>query len=260
VVRRRPPPNSSPAPHRVQIVSLFLCRYARHLLWIITTPGLLYALWFMGGSMSEYFVLAIAFSEIMLVCGLVATLLAESPAARWLLLIYGIFFFCIVIYLLIRRFISEDKAVSQLKKSKEHMRSSFTIAANYTVIVWLMYGSTLPPVYYCNTLCMYPIFWILGDGLDQLDDNSGVIAFSVLDMASKIGFSAIFFRACKKSPNWHKAIVSFSRQKSAQPPSAPIQSQLPPEPAPAASEATAVAPADSAIEFRSPNPRKAKGR
>jgi bacteriorhodopsin len=198
----------------------------------------------MGGSMTEYFVLAIAFSEIMLVCGLVATLLAESPAARWLLLIYGIFFFCIVIYLLIRRFISEDKAVSQLKKSKDHMRSSFTIAANYTVIVWLM----------------YPIFWILGDGLDQLDDNSGVIAFSVLDMASKIGFSAIFFRACKKSSNWHKAIFSFSRQKSAQPPSAPMQSQLPTAAAPALTEVTAAAPADSAVEFHSPNPRKVKPR
>jgi bacteriorhodopsin len=196
--------------------------------------------------MAEYFVLAIAFSEIMLVCGLVATLLAESPAARWLLLIYGIFFFCIVIYLLIRRFISEDNAASQpMKKSNQNMRSSFTIAANYTVIVWFM----------------YPIFWILGDGLDQLDDNSGVIAFSVLDMASKIGFSAIFFRACKKSPNWHKAIVSFSRQpKSAQPPSAPIQSQLPPAPAPAVSEVTAVASADSTVEFQSPNPRKARGR
>ena len=39
--------------------------------------------------MVEYFVLAVAFAEIMLVCGLLATLLADSPAARWLLLIYG---------------------------------------------------------------------------------------------------------------------------------------------------------------------------
>jgi hypothetical protein len=137
--------------------------------------------------------------------------------------------------------------VAAAHQSKEHMRSSFTIAANYTVIVWLM----------------YPVFWILGDGLNRLDDNSSVIAFSVLDLASKIGFSAIFFHTCKKSPNWHKALVTFSRLKSVQPhmpPSAPVKSQLPIAPAPAASEATAVVAADAAVDMQSPNPRKARAR
>jgi hypothetical protein len=206
-------------------------------LWIITTPGLLYALWFMGGAPVEYFVLAIAMSELMLVCGLLATLLAESPAARWLLLIYGIFFFCIIVYLLIRRFISEETRVSQLKKTKEHMRSAFTLAANYTVIVWLM----------------YPIFWILADGLAQLDDNSSVIAFSVLDLASKIGFSAIFFRACKKSPNWLKSMFTFSRSKSSQLPAVAQLQQHVNAPAVVAAENAAGAAADAAVDFQSPS-------
>lgn len=215
-------------------------RYARHVLWIITTPGLLYALWFMGGAPVEYFVLAIAMSEIMLVCGLLATLLAESPAARWLLLIYGIFFFCMIVYLLIRRFIIEDSRASQLKKTKEHMRSAFTLAANYTLIVWLM----------------YPIFWILADGLGQLDDNSSVIAFSVLDMASKIGFSAIFFHACKKSPNWLKSIVAFSRSKSSQLPAADHVQQQAPQvnaPAAAAAENPPGTASEATVDFQSPS-------
>jgi bacteriorhodopsin len=232
----------------VVITLYFPPRYARHLLWIITTPGLLYALWFMGGAPVEYFVLAIAMAEIMLVCGLLATLLAESPAARWLLLIYGIFFFCIIIYLLIRRFITEEFRGSQLKKTKEHMRSAFTLAANYTVIVWLM----------------YPIFWILADGLNQLDDNSSVIAFSVLDMASKIGFSAIFFRACKKSPNWLKSMFVFSRSKPSQLPAPALVSQQQHVSAPAAvaTENPSAAAVDAAVDFQSPTVhiRKTKAR
>jgi hypothetical protein len=150
----------------------------------------------MGGTVIEYYVLAVASSEIMLACGLIATLLAESPAARWLLLIYGVFFFCIIVYLINRRFVTENhRATLRKKANAEHMRSAFTLAANYTVIIWLM----------------YPIFWILADGLNQIDDNSSVIAFSILDLASKIGFSAIFFSACKKPPNWIQSLVTFQR-------------------------------------------------
>jgi hypothetical protein len=111
----------------------------------VPAPPLKYALFFCMNLMApnRYFVLAVAFAEIMLVCGLLATLLADSPAARWLLLIYGVFFFCIIVYLLIRRFITESASAAQQKKSQERMRSTFTLAANYTVIVWLMY--VIPP-------------------------------------------------------------------------------------------------------------------
>jgi bacteriorhodopsin len=117
------------------------------------------------------------------------------------------------------------------------MRSTFTLAANYTIIVWLM----------------YPIFWILADGLNQLDDNSSVIAFSILDMASKIGFSAIFFRACKKSPGWLKSMFVFSNRKTLAPPVA-LQQQQQHASAPAAdaTENVSTAAVDSAVDFQTP--------
>jgi hypothetical protein len=133
-----------------------------------------------------------------------------------------------------RRFITQDARPSQQKR----MRSSFTLAANYTVIVWLM----------------YPIFWILSDGLRQLDDNAAVIAFSVLDMASKIGFSAIFFHACKKSDDWLKSMFKFSRKKSAQTSTSAQQRQQPAVPAPAlvATDHPAASATDSVLDIQSP--------
>ncbi len=111
----------------------------------------------------------------------------------------------------------------------------------------------------------YPIFWILSDGLDQINDNKSVIAFSVLDMASKIGFSAIFFRACKKTPNWLKSIVTFNRAAKApsNATSATLQQQTAIAPIPATVDNGSGLAADPAtlVEMQSPGPhvRKAKG-
>ena len=87
----------------------------------------------------RYFVLSVAMSEMMLFCGLIATLLNKSQAAKWLLLFYGIFFFVMIIYMIIRRFNMQDPRKAPRKQSSTHMRSTFTLAANYTIIVWLMY-------------------------------------------------------------------------------------------------------------------------
>jgi hypothetical protein len=93
---------------------------------------------------------------------------------------------------------------------------------------------------------MYPIFWILSDGLDQINDNKSVIAFSVLDMASKIGFSIIFFRACSKSKNWLSAMFTFSRTKAApHASSASAQQQTVTAPPPVASDSGVVVPAEA---------------
>ena len=53
----------------------------------------------------------------MLICGLLATLLSEAQAAKWLLLFYGIFFFVMIIYMVIRRFNIQDPRKAHRKQS-----------------------------------------------------------------------------------------------------------------------------------------------
>ncbi len=60
----------------------------------------------------------------MLICGLLATLLSEAQAAKWLLLFYGLFFFVMIIYMVIRRFNIPDPRKAHRKQSTR-LSSSF---------------------------------------------------------------------------------------------------------------------------------------
>jgi uncharacterized membrane protein YfcA len=69
--------------------------------------------------------LSVAMSEMMLICGLLATLLSEAQAAKWLLLFYGIFFFVMIIYMVIRRFNTQDPRKAHRKQNSTRLSSSF---------------------------------------------------------------------------------------------------------------------------------------
>jgi len=145
--------------------------YARYIDWLFTTPLLLVSLAFLGGLSPADGLLAILFDIGMIVTGLLGGLTParwhDGEVARWGFFAVSCAFFLGIWYVLV---INGAKAAS-LRPRKT--RGLFYLLAGMTLALWTA----------------YPIVFGLTEGANKISVDSEIIAYGVLDVAAKIGFT-----------------------------------------------------------------------
>lgn len=145
--------------------------YARYIDWLFTTPLLLVSLAFLAGLSPSDTVLVIFADVFMIVTGLMSGLVdaraGNGERSRWL--VYGIScaFFLGIWFILLTGGV---KAAS-FRPSKT--RGLFYLLGGMTLLLWTG----------------YPIVFGLTEGANLLSVDTEVIAYGVLDVAAKIGFT-----------------------------------------------------------------------
>ncbi|WVR09308.1 hypothetical protein IAU60_006373 [Kwoniella sp. DSM 27419] len=160
--------------------------YARYVDWLFTTPLLLLSLCSLAG-LSPADTLAVILMDVFMVAtgmfaALVPARMANGERARWVF--YGVSCFAfLVIWAML--FTSGMKAASKRARSTKGL---FTLLAAMTFILWTA----------------YPIVWGLSEGANRISVDAEIIAYGILDVAAKLGFTYIllFLHTHDESGPW----------------------------------------------------------
>ncbi|CAD6590220.1 MAG: ion channel activity [Tremellales sp. Tagirdzhanova-0007] len=160
--------------HTVEAATNHLFRevyYARYIDWLFTTPLLLLSLAFLAGLSPADTVLVISADVFMIVTGLMSTLVparsTDGERSRWLW--YGIScaFFLGIWFILL----TGGRQAAALRPKKT--RGLFNLLGGMTLLLWTA----------------YPIVFGLTEGANILSVDVEIVAYAVLDVAAKVGFT-----------------------------------------------------------------------
>jgi len=145
--------------------------YARYIDWLFTTPLLLVSLAFLAGLSPADTVLTILFDLGMIVTGLLGGLTParwhDGEVARWSFFAVSCAFFLGIFYVLI----TGGVKAAGLRPRKT--RGLFYLLAGMTAVLWTA----------------YPIVFGLTEGANKISVDAEIIAYGVLDVAAKLGFT-----------------------------------------------------------------------
>ncbi|KAL8948794.1 MAG: hypothetical protein Q9222_005056 [Ikaeria aurantiellina] len=145
--------------------------WARYVDWSVTTPLLLLDLCFLAGLSGASILVAIVADVIMILTGLFAAFTVdESPKWGWYAMA------CIAYLVVVYQLAINGREVAKAKDSKT--ATFFAAIGGFTFILWTI----------------YPIIWGIADGSRNIDVNSEIIAYAVLDILAKpvFGFWLLF--------------------------------------------------------------------
>lgn len=145
--------------------------YARSIDWLLTTPLLLVSLGFLSGLAPYETVLLILADVFMIVTGLLSSFVssrwASGERARW-----GFYAVSCVAFLYIFWILIFDGLKASQKRGRK-ARGLFSLLAGMTLILWTA----------------YPIVYALAEGANRISVDAEIIAYAVLDVSAKIGFT-----------------------------------------------------------------------
>lgn len=139
--------------------------WVRYITWFLSTPLLLLDLAFLGSSSLPLVGSLIGANQLMIATGGVATLSPKPINYIWYLVSCGAFL--AILYLLLVPY--RTQAEAQHPRAKKAFRKLVSVH----VILWTL----------------YPVVWILAStGLNVLDQTGEAAGYTLLDLASKVGF------------------------------------------------------------------------
>lgn len=145
--------------------------YARSIDWLLTTPLLLVSLGVLGGLSPYDTTLAILADIFMIVTGLLSSSVparwASGERARW-----GFYAVSCVGFLMIW-WILLTGGLKAARSRSSKTRGLFTLLAGMTLLLWTA----------------YPIVFALAEGTNKISVDAEIIAYAVLDVSAKIGFT-----------------------------------------------------------------------
>ncbi|ORY32162.1 hypothetical protein BCR39DRAFT_524418 [Naematelia encephala] len=145
--------------------------YARYIDWLFTTPLLLISLAFLAGLSPAATLLTVLADIFMIVTGLFAGLhparWAGGERARWLWFAISCVGFVVVWVTLL------NGGIQAAKLRQRKTRGLFYLMSGMTFILW----------------AAYPIVFGLTEGANKVSVNTEIIAYGVLDVAAKLGFT-----------------------------------------------------------------------
>ncbi|KAI4259494.1 MAG: hypothetical protein L6R42_004543 [Xanthoria sp. 1 TBL-2021] len=145
--------------------------WARYVDWSLTTPLLLLDLCFLAGLNGASIVVAVVADIIMILTGLFAAFTVdESPKWGWYAMA------CIAYLVVIYQLALNGRQVAMQKNKKT--ATFFAAIGGFTLILWTI----------------YPIIWGIADGSRNINVDSEIIAYAVLDILAKpvFGFWLLF--------------------------------------------------------------------
>ncbi|ORX38160.1 hypothetical protein BD324DRAFT_577895 [Kockovaella imperatae] len=145
--------------------------FARYIDWLFTTPLLLLSLAVLAGLSPADTVLVICADVFMIVTGLLGGLVparwATGERSRWTWFTVSCIGFLVIWYVLI----TGGLRASKHRPSKT--RGLFVLLSIMTFILW----------------AAYPVVFALTEGANMVSVNTEVIAYAVLDVSAKVGFT-----------------------------------------------------------------------
>ncbi|OCF35806.1 hypothetical protein I317_05211 [Kwoniella heveanensis CBS 569] len=160
--------------------------YARYIDWLFTTPLLLLSLASLAGLSPASTLAVILIDVFMVVTGLLGSLTparyAAGERARWIFFGVSSFAFLVLWGIL---FTNGLKAANNRPRSTKGL---FTLLSAMTFLLWVA----------------YPIVWGLSEGANRISVNAEIIAYGVLDVAAKIGFTylLLFLHTHEETGPW----------------------------------------------------------
>ncbi|KAL8992492.1 MAG: hypothetical protein Q9169_007059 [Polycauliona sp. 2 TL-2023] len=145
--------------------------WARYVDWSVTTPLLLLDLCFLAGLNGASILVAVVADIIMILTGLFAAFqVDEAPKWGWYAMA------CIAYLVVVYQLALNGRAVAKQKDSKT--ATFFAAIGGFTFILWTL----------------YPIIWGIADGSRNINVDSEIIAYAVLDILAKpvFGFWLLF--------------------------------------------------------------------
>jgi len=127
--------------------------YARFVGLASATPLMIYLVGKASGVDTETLYFAIAADITMALCWLIATLLPNEEASKWMFWLIGMVFYLILLYSILRSF-----RVAAVKRGG-------AVAKNYGVVVWVI----------VFTWTVYPFVWVTAEGAHVLSEDVSVI-------------------------------------------------------------------------------------
>ncbi|KAL8837671.1 MAG: hypothetical protein Q9205_007533 [Flavoplaca limonia] len=145
--------------------------WARYVDWSVTTPLLLLDLCFLAGLNGASILVAVVADIIMILTGLFAAFtVEESPKWGWYAMA------CIAYLVVVYQLALNGRATAMQKDNKT--ATFFAAIGGFTFILWTI----------------YPIIWGIADGSRNINVDSEIIAYAVLDILAKpvFGFWLLF--------------------------------------------------------------------
>lgn len=156
-------------PHNVHLFRQVY--YARYIDWLFTTPLLLVSLGVLAGLSPSSTLIAIFFDVLMIVTGTFAGIRGshynEGERYKWGWYTVSCFAFVMIFYVLI----TGGSVATKNRQSKT--RGLFWLLSLMTAVLWTA----------------YPIVWALSEGTNKISVDTEIIAYGVLDVAAKLGFT-----------------------------------------------------------------------
>lgn len=165
-------PVKAPDTHKGAVYHYFRQVYwARYVDWLFTTPLLLLSLAVLSGLSPAETLLTIAADVFMIVTGLISTLTParynHGDRARWAFYAVSCVGFVVLWYTLFYG------GVRAAKLRPSRTRGLFYLLGIMTFVLWTA----------------YPVVFALTEGANKISVNAEVIAYGVLDVAAKLGFT-----------------------------------------------------------------------